>query len=532
VVNFFENNAYRTLGLDSSATQKEIQKRSKEIIRLIQIDEIPKYEIDLDAPTIIRSEATIKDAVGRLSSPKKQIVDYFFWFLVLTDIDEAAIDKINSEDTYQAIDLWEKNIINDSSQSLLYKKNLAILYCNLLFQNSNKEYLRKSLEIWSQLINSTKFWENFSKVFKMNDELQVDQSVISTFHKDCVSYLSEIYSNLYQLYSDDLYINQFKEFFGTFKNESDNSILEPIFKEMSLAVEILESMNVSEDGILDNDEASQIKSCITVIEESSEKLNKLSLYESSQAKIMRDRAVQAIRSISIDIHNNLGEVPKAEELLKIAQKFVGTAGMGKTLEQDLDTFNNNKAFNALIDPIDKLIQETKFTDALALIDKEISNHWHMPDIAEALFGRKKRCITDNSITLFLKAKEQYDAKNYDGAILNFTKTIESIYNYLESFDVNVETVNQWLEMIRNSTSTLTAENAHDLDLLVNEMKEIIDNKLKGTYDQYAIKVLIDSHVYRDIARILKKKMNDNAISTVIGWVVIMVIYAMISGIFH
>jgi hypothetical protein len=488
--------------------------------------------LDLVTTSIIRSESVVKEAVQRLSSPKKQIVDYFYWFHILNDLDEEAIRKFKTDDITKVIDLWETNINNDSTQSLFYKKNLAILYCNLLFKNSIEDYLTRSLELWSQLLNSTKFWEYFSKIYKLNDELQVDQNVISSFHRECVSYLSKIYSGLYDQYRDPMYINKFKEFFGAFENESENSILEPIFKEISLSVEKLEAMNVSQDGIFDNEEASQINNCIHLIEDNLEKLNKLSLYENSQAKIMRDRAVQAIRSISIDIHNNLGEIPKAEELLKIALKFVGTAGMEKAIENDLNIFTNNKNFRAVFEPIDQLLQEKNYLNAINLIHESVIENIHIEEVIEALIIKKKQCVVEHSFTLFDKAKKLYDEKKYDESIESFTSLIELIYDNLKSFNVNLEIINQWLEMIRNSTSTLTAGNASNLDSLINEMQENINSSFKDSYEQYILNILIDSQALRDIARLLQKKKNNDDASVAYfytGGVVIIFLYSFISA---
>ena len=42
-----KNNAYHILGLDTSASEKELLKRSKEIINRIKIDDTPEYDLDL-----------------------------------------------------------------------------------------------------------------------------------------------------------------------------------------------------------------------------------------------------------------------------------------------------------------------------------------------------------------------------------------------------------------------------------------------------------------------------------------------------
>jgi hypothetical protein len=46
--NLIVNNAYRILGLDGSANQKDVLKRSKEIINRLKIDDYPEYTLDIN----------------------------------------------------------------------------------------------------------------------------------------------------------------------------------------------------------------------------------------------------------------------------------------------------------------------------------------------------------------------------------------------------------------------------------------------------------------------------------------------------
>ena len=50
----FTENAYNVLGLDSSASEKEILKRSREIENLLKIDEVPGYDLDLAKKCALR----------------------------------------------------------------------------------------------------------------------------------------------------------------------------------------------------------------------------------------------------------------------------------------------------------------------------------------------------------------------------------------------------------------------------------------------------------------------------------------------
>ena len=80
--NSIENNAYRILGLDATASQKEILKRHNEITSRLKIDDCPEYDLDIGVPKKFRTEEAVKIALKELQSPKENIKEYFFWFQI------------------------------------------------------------------------------------------------------------------------------------------------------------------------------------------------------------------------------------------------------------------------------------------------------------------------------------------------------------------------------------------------------------------------------------------------------------------
>ena len=526
MASLLKENAYNVLGLDSSSVQKDIKRRSKEIVRRLQIDDLPEYSYDLGIFENFRTENSVKEALQKLSLPKKQIIDYFFWFNVHDDIDEKAIELLKLDDAAKSIELWQKNCHGDKVSDLLQSKNLAILYCYLLFKYDNDEYLNKSLKIWSSLVNSTKFWKAFSKIYKLNDELDTDQQIISDFHKNCSNYLSDLYTELYHIHGDEKYIRLFNETFKTLGSNAENVILNPILSEISIAVEELESMDVSEDGVFDDDEANQIKNSIATIEKCSLKLSDLSLQDSSQVKLLKDRAVKAIRSIAIDIHNNLDEeLPRAKELLNLALKFVGTSMMENTLQEDLEVFRNNEQFNSLINPILELEEEKKYDEALDRINEVIEEHGGNVDLMDGILNRKKECITKKAMSIFSLAKELYENKEYDDANEKFTGIIELIYGDIDNFSVNVVTIDKWLIQINSKVQLLGTGQGSQLDDILDEMRGFLNKTFGDSIERYALTLLIESHARRGVSRwIQENTVVNNSKSPIPVWAIFWIIY--------
>ncbi len=339
--NTLKNNAYHILGLDVSASEKDISKRSKEILNRLLADNTPEYDLDIGMFSDFRTEDSVKDALQRLQSQKKKIKEYFFWLQIADSVDEQVLKFLKTKDYSNAIKTWQNVSDGDGTKNLLYKKNLAILYCLVLSVENNEEYLKDSLRAWEDLINSDKFWTSFSKIYRLHDEQTASEDVINDFRKHVVELLSDIYTELHQIHKDNNYINEFQKAFSIKGEKIEKNVLAPAYQVINKAVEGLEKMEVSKDGKFDKDESEIIKKYITSVQEELNKLIDLGLYDDSQTKIMRDRAANALRSIVIDLHNNLSELEKSKRLLEIAVSLAGTDSLKNKLKGELDQIEKN-----------------------------------------------------------------------------------------------------------------------------------------------------------------------------------------------
>jgi hypothetical protein len=345
-----KNNAYHILGLDTSASERDILKRSKEIINRLRVDETPEYDLDIGVFKDFRTEDAVKDALQRLQAPKKRIREYFFWFQIADGVDEQVLGLLKTKDYLNAIRTWEGVSEGQSTKAFFYKKNLAILYCLGLSVDDDKNYLRNSLAAWKELIDSDKFWASFAKVYKLHDEQTASEEIIEDFKKHVVEYLSDIYTELHHIHKNSDYINEFQQVFSAKGEKIEKSVLGPAYQAINKAVEGLEKMEVSKDGKFDKEESEKIKELVASVSSELNKLIDLGLYDDSQTKIMRDRAANAVRSIVLDLHNNLSELEKSHGLLEVAIKLAGTESLKNKLQGELEEIGNsikNDAENSL-----------------------------------------------------------------------------------------------------------------------------------------------------------------------------------------
>jgi len=82
--------------LESDANDNILNKRYKELLNFLSIDEVGFYKKDFDFIdyTDIRTEENIKEAFHKLSNQNKKIYQTFFWFQIIDDQDEDCLNKI------------------------------------------------------------------------------------------------------------------------------------------------------------------------------------------------------------------------------------------------------------------------------------------------------------------------------------------------------------------------------------------------------------------------------------------------------
>lgn len=385
--NLIVHNAYRIFGLDNNANQKDILKRYKEIINRIKIEDYPQYDLDLGFDQKSRNEESVNDSLKRLQNVKNNISEYFFWFQISDDIDEEALNYLKNGDYDKAIQTWQNASEINNSTSLFYKKNLAILYCLKLATQENSDFLSESIANWSEIVNSDKFWLAFEKKYSMVNDL-ANTEIINDFKKNVIKHISDIYTDFYQQYQDPKYVKEFQDTFGILGDSTEKNLLKPIHQSIYETIDELNKISQEEnpnnltksdkkcdncgnesakkyfdydDGSVlcetcrknigkewkqrtDNlDETtegskkiwSNIQKITTKLETQLDQLHEMGLYENDQSKVVRDHAAQAIRDVSVHIHNMVHMSHQSAELMNLAMKIAGTESMKEKFGSDL-----------------------------------------------------------------------------------------------------------------------------------------------------------------------------------------------------
>lgn len=367
--NLIENNAYRILGLDTASNQKDILRRYKEIINRLKIDDHPQYDLDAGLPENLRTEETVKEALRKLQSHKDNIKEYFFWFQVSNSNDKKAIDWISKGDMPKALNIWKDAAQSDTVPGLFYKRNLAILYFLLLSKEKDDKYLKQSVSLWKELINSEKFWPAFAKNYSEASDNALDQGDLQKLKEDITKEISDIYTDLSHFHKNPQYVKIVQQEFGTYGEKTEKGLLHPIYKEIYSEIEDLKRATLSKDGKPVNEDVAkkrllEIYDIIEAIEANFKKLKKSGMYDNSESKIVRDHVAQAIREKVIDVHNNAGLYEEAYDLVKIASKISGTESYRNSLRDDEDKIQKSIEMDkkSLVTVVLKGLFSTKYAE--------------------------------------------------------------------------------------------------------------------------------------------------------------------------
>lgn len=529
MANLFRDNAYNVLGLDISVAQKEINKRSKEIVNLLRIDEESTYETDIALAKPKRTESTVKEAVQKLSSPTKKIQEYFFWFDIESDNDEKALKHLQSGNVDEAIQLWEKESSIETATGFVAKKNLAILSSALLVDKGQRKHLTQSISCWNDLITSDRFWSYFEKIYALNDEVGTSSSAIKDFKSKVTDVLSDFYTDISQNKGDNSFYSLFAQVFGVKGQKMQRDVLSPIYEAINDTSEKLRNLNISEDNIVSPEEITELKRLTKHLQTNFDKLKELGLYSDSQSKTMRDKAAEALRAVALDLYNNLGESEKPVALFNIASKIAGTAGTINKINKDIETLRNNRSDEKIIKPINELLEDGKFTDALDLIEKRLESNKSNTDLNEFLIARLKWAITGIAAKDYKETMAQFNSGQFTKAAQNFNGLKAFILSYIQHFNFNQEGVNNVLAEIDQLTGDPKALNIDNVQKYRNKLLEGTEETFKDSFEESLIVFLVDCGIYGNLATHLPAIKRKNTIKKWLWYIVIGIVLLVIFG---
>jgi hypothetical protein len=213
----------------------------------------------------------------------------------------------------------------------------------LLSQKNDQQSLHDSISAWRDIIESDKSWSLFGKAYELYDEQTANQDVVADFRNHVVGYLSDLYAELSKAHNDPGYLSEFQKLSSIKGEKVEKDVLRPAYQAINIAVDKLEKLKMNKNGYVDKEVSEKFKECVNEVQAELNKLIDLGLYEDSETKIVRDRAAAAIRTLALELHNDLNEYDKALKLHEVAIQIAGTESLKNKLEAEMGQIKESVA---------------------------------------------------------------------------------------------------------------------------------------------------------------------------------------------
>jgi hypothetical protein len=492
----FRNNAFHILGMDSGSDTKLIQKRGKEIINRLKIDDQPEYPLDFEKPELFRSEVSVKDAIQKITSPKTSIGEYFFWFDFSSNTSrQELVDSIEHAEYSKVFALIQTSPENPAGNSFSERKNLAIFLSVLLSDRNFKSCLIPSLDAWKTLVDSQESWDTYFDFYSGKTGFNLNREIKEEFKKQAVVKLSDLFTDISKRLDDPDYLLEYRERFSITSKKTEKDVLGPVLQKIHARIDDLKALEISpanknNPGILNN-----IDGIIEKILDELDVLTSFGLDEDSQVKASRDEAAEAVRRLSVQIHNSWDNYASALELLNAAQDISGTSSYSASLSDDIRQIEETKENSRILDPIDEMIQRKRYADALQAIENQ-EKRSHNHNLQGLLKDRKKLCVTAVAIDRYTLAKEAFKNNKNDESVTHYEYTASLIQKNLGLFNFNKETIEDILNKIPTQINlAITIRSFDILDQFRDNIVEAARKNFEGQFEENILIILIDSHLY-------------------------------------
>lgn len=321
---YFSKNAYLVLGLNANADEKAINKRHKDLLNYLQIDEIPEYHSDISFANyqIIRTEENVKDAFLNLSNTKKKIYQFFFWFQLLDEEDEKNFKRFLEGEVNEAIESWSD--LYAETQKYSYLKN-AFIADLLLFEHQNtiNDYgdfdndAKLMAKVLKLILKNEDFWKEFVELFSQQTRTDLPDYVLKEFKNELPQHLAEMFFDLSTYLKKPILYTEYSKALDIHAKEFENNR------------EVIKSIKKIENNLSNVDKRNLGEELDVVIDEmngallETKKLDEMGLNNNPRVKKLKGTLSKKLRSMSISLYNDFEDPYNAlvfsEEALLLTQ---------------------------------------------------------------------------------------------------------------------------------------------------------------------------------------------------------------------
>lgn len=509
---FIEQNAFNIMGIPTTAPISDTKKRSSHLISLSKIDETESYDSDLGNVNTLRKESELRKALERLTSVKDRLGETFFWYEIDTNEDQILYKKVTSGRYADAANEWL--VLFERSGNWIAKKNAALSFCLLSFQEKSESIFAQCITAWREIWTSEEFWSFYVNHYTTHDDLGTSKDLFSEFRQKLGDHISRLTVEAFHQIGSPAVLGIFFSRFDQVGREIDENIISPVSKQLANCLDTLDlHANQEKCDVSGKTFSSAVEEVASLIS----RLSSFNLDSYTPVAVLKEKVAEKLRSVSIDLHNKHNDTVVSKKLLALGATLTTSKSYQAQAKKDQDQLHKNEVFEKEIVPKLLAVKDQspeKRYDTLMGIIANSSN-----DIgSDFLSNLKRQYICEYAVDKFTKAKEKLlNKKKETQAATEFAAVHDLLKKHLGEFDLNADKV---LSIVSDlSKEVLEVRDPQYLSQIDNRLKEIFDVGQKLELDdesKAAFIFLCQATVYRDIAPYMRRIRYGSYIVS-LGW---------------
>lgn len=417
-MNSITNNPFRTVGVYSNATLKEIAANKAKLNAYLKVGKSVEFSTDLNSilPPIERNLEIIDHSLSKINLPLDKLKHAMFWFVNASKVDEIALNHLNAGDIPKAFEILDKK----SNYSTLLNKGVVYLI--------NKDY-NSAIESLTELIHNEDHLSDFIKTIA-GDTVQITEDEMS------------------HLFIDTLLVEKADEdwikiFFDSGTSADDDEYLR--YKFVNNSIKDIESKIAQAKSIDSENAKGRYSAGLKLIKSTKDSLQKVQeLLDSTdmQYQMITDKLAKEILQCGIDYYNNSNEKDSVFNAMAI-QKYALDIAVGQITKARCR--ENVQILQKTIDnlPPAEISAEYEF------IEKEITKFNSLPDLSSYSIN-----LIINCAPYLVQIKEKLGKTNSFYIKISTRIAGLALHNIIEEVNtVHNDNIQFQLQVNRNETLT-------------------------------------------------------------------------------
>ena len=327
-----KENAFGILGLLPDATQKEISKQGKELSKLLKFGEKTSYPLDMDFYSSNRNENLITESINELSLIKTHILHSFFRIYPVSEKENEEIISLTK------LPSISERINNIAENKVIKEKNKLILLLIYLYQSDSKETSKQIMQrinnILENFVQKETIVADFKKLYKLTDELGIDDNIFVSIKEDIASNLIYIFSNIAKDKKNDTIIYEaFKYLSSYIKSYKEIPVLNNFLTDITKLIESIKNTSVND---LEKNK-SEFKIKLEKIQKMFNKSIDMNIFDTLLFLDYRDEFCKALSLKSVEYFNTKNDTTISLGLIKVAQNVGGSISTNSHLKESIET---------------------------------------------------------------------------------------------------------------------------------------------------------------------------------------------------